>query len=819
MSADTRTPESVRQAFAEMQRYLADEIAPLMAAEAAEVIVALPAKVGAEIIWRWLETQLTAPDRVTSVSGYVYHAVKKFHQLGEVGVVDPRKMDRYVSELSRVVVRLVPEREQTELRLKLSRIAEVRTTLAAPVSLLNREAQDDDAEAMPGDLPERRQEASTPPRVVSPRLKMLLGRLDDLRASMATGKADADVRASLARLVAKAAVESGDAEQLRSMLAGIRGAGVDSKLDRTLFRMLGEQIPDWSLPEGADLSTPAGVGQLLQAMHELVAKSGSREEGIDRFGEMVYAAIDQLNEGHLAQAVAMLDVAQRLIDEKKIDAELAKIVKNRSQASVALAPLRQFAAAPAKHGLLRKVLAFFPAFSPQELLSRLDGEPKRETRKLLLSLVEAHGAPCRPILLERLKGYLDETLPDPAGYYARNAIFLLRRIPRPSGADPAPEFDLLREFSHPDRPFLVAREAIGALAATGFPQAEPVLIQRLGDFERLALQPSGLYTFEETTVILDRTCAALVAFGSIDAIRTVANHANRQDARLGDHNARLRHLSGADLTKDPDLLQVLLETLRASLPARVLGVVLRARAHETECLVEALSGTPDPRVLALFEEIVARYPNQPFAESALRALQKSRSAPAREPSSHDAIAGDLELFGLPALLQSLADASQTGRLWITASNGHTRATMVLREGKIATCEMGPLRGLDAVAQLIERPKPGTFRFERVAPTELPPRGLGMDVLSTLLEAIRRHDEFQEDRALVPEGATLMPGDVQASLPEGESDGDFAKAVWREAARGTAPESCEEVVGSDAYRVRRLYAHWLETGALKRRPAA
>jgi hypothetical protein len=145
--------------------------------------------------------------------------------------------------------------------------------------------------------------------------------------------------------------------------------------------------------------------------------------------------------------------------------------------------------------------------------------------------------------------------------------------------------------------------------------------------------------------------------------------------------------------------------------------------------------------------------------------------------------------------------------------------MVFRDGKIATCETGQLRGLDAVAQLIERPRPGTFRFEKVAPSDLPPRGLAMDVLSTLLEAIRRHDEFQEDRAVVPEGSALMPGEVPASPPEGEENGEFVQLVWREAARGTAPETCEEVVGADAYRVRRLYAHWLETGALKRRPAA
>ncbi len=95
----------------------------------------------------------------------------------------------------------------------------------------------------------------------------------------------------------------------------------------------------------------------------------------------------------------------------------------------------------------------------------------------------------------------------------------------------------------------------------------------------------------------------------------------------------------------------------------------------------------------------------------------------------------------------------------------------------------------------------------------------MEVLPLLLEAIRRHDEFQEDRALAPDGASLIATGAPPSVPTDEDDRALVQAVWHEAARGTAPESCESVVRRDAYRVRRLYAHWLESGALKHRPAA
>jgi hypothetical protein len=66
---------------------------------------------------------------------------------------------------------------------------------------------------------------------------------------------------------------------------------------------------------------------------------------------------------------------------------------------------------------------------------------------------------------------------------------------------------------------------------------------------------------------------------------------------------------------------------------------------------------------------------------------------------------------------------------------------------------------------------------------------------------------------------MMAGNAPPSVPADETDRELAHAIWCEAAKGTAPESCESVVAADAYRVRRLYAHWLEKGALKHRPAA
>ena len=94
MSSGGTTSEATRQALLDMQRYLADEIAPMMAVDAATTLLRLPPDYGATVVQHWLEAQLSAPDRAVTVSSYLYHAVKKIHLFSELKLVDPTAMQR-----------------------------------------------------------------------------------------------------------------------------------------------------------------------------------------------------------------------------------------------------------------------------------------------------------------------------------------------------------------------------------------------------------------------------------------------------------------------------------------------------------------------------------------------------------------------------------------------------------------------------------------------------------------------------------------------------------------------------------------------------
>ena len=60
--------------------------------------------------------------------------------------------------------------------------------------------------------------------------------------------------------------------------------------------------------------------QQLQAMRQIVSLAEDPAEAAKRFRELVHAAIEQFNEGHLGRAATMFELAEQLVAEKKVQA-------------------------------------------------------------------------------------------------------------------------------------------------------------------------------------------------------------------------------------------------------------------------------------------------------------------------------------------------------------------------------------------------------------------------------------------------------------------------------------------------------------------
>jgi len=193
------------------------------------------------------------------------------------------------------------------------------------------------------------------------------------------------------------------------------------------------------------------------------------------------------------------------------------------------------------------------------------------------------------------------------------------------------------------------------------------------------------------------------------------------------------------------------------------------------------------------------------------------AAPAATAPVTPGIAGDLELFGLPELVQTLGSTEASGRLVIKDRGGAAVGELLLRRGKLAAARVGMLSGNDAFYQLLESPAPGTFAFFRQS-AETGAGAAAQDLLPLLMEGMRRYDELQRARALAPDHGYLVATGSRPTPRAEEADGGFIRDVWTRVKSGTTPRDCEEGVAADAYRIRALLAHWLEEGAIAVRQA-
>jgi hypothetical protein len=156
--------------------------------------------------------------------------------------------------------------------------------------------------------------------------------------------------------------------------------------------------------------------------------------------------------------------------------------------------------------------------------------------------------------------------------------------------------------------------------------------------------------------------------------------------------------------------------------------------------------------------------------------------------------GDLEVFGLPALLQSLAESSASGTLTLRGlKGGDVYASMTMREGKLTDIERGHLRGEDAFYQLLERPLPGQFAFVKGAPAGKPgekPR----EILHLTLRRVPLR-RVREAAILVPDSVVLVRTEVTATPHPTRRT---ASAGGLGARARAAPCSTEASVASDSY---------------------
>lgn len=813
----------LREALEDLEGYLADRLAPLLVADSIEQLLDYPAELTAEQLRLWSLFQFQARGGETGLADLLFHALKKVQQLEELDLVPRERFAGYLGSVANAMAERCPPEARDRFLMLIEHLRETVGRSGALVEHLHRAA----AGAQPAARPQAPAEAALSPGEVRDlrRFTLLLERV------LAGGGGDAGQQA-----LVLAAAGAKDARELEARLAQMRAAGVGPAVGRDLVRTLIATVPDWALASPSGVTGPRT--RSVEAVRKAVSLAGDGARAGERWKDLLRVAAEEFNRGAFGRAVTLVDLADRMAKAGEIDARFAEIAKAHAHEPYDISVLLQAMAEARHRPVVRRLLEFHPAWAPRELLDELVFQPDQKRRRLLLVMLELWGVEARPAVVDRLTTTLADSSRDPnAWWYQRNLVYLLHRIPRPAEADLREEVDLVAPFStlavHPS----FQKETFQVLAGAGEPGAL-LLARRLAEAERALESPvPPALPVSEVWKVMSAITAALVRGGTATGRRVVVEHGLARRPRSGETLARLRDLGGVDLSADRELVARLLTTLRELTPRKVLGIVVGRRPEELAQVARALAGTAAPEVREVLAELAERYPDLDLArtetviagegaepEAELAALAPGGGAEPRGGSEETraasfvpeppraSLSGDLEVFGLPGLLQNLQQSESSGRLLLRDPQGQEVAWLLLDRGRLADCRSGELVGTAAFFQVFEVPCSGSFEFARVdrAPAG---REAPREMMGLLMEAMRRYDELQRLRALVPDGARLRPGEAKPTSPEEEDDGDLVRQVWTRVRGGATPRDCEAAVATDAYRVRTLLAHWIEQGAL------
>lgn len=829
MSDATPSPE-VREALEELQQYLADLLPPLVVADSVRLLLRYPAELIATSIHAW---GLGQRSQSVPLSDYLYHAAKKIYMMGEFRLLPQEPFEQFIEGLKTALLDHCPDADRGILATSLENLSNAAIVPTTQVDLIFRQSG-----SIKRPLASSERQSSSAASVarsgnfVGPkgepiaeeqfqgmrRISMLLERLEAEAVEGDISKSSERGQLLASRALSVAARHSETHEELDQNLDRLHSLGLDVST-QDIFNALGQVTPAWVAPSGTPgEALPPRPYSALETMRRLVTQTDDPVEISKRYQELVRAAVERLNEGSLAQGVAMLDLAEQLAADKRIERAAVEAARRKGDQGLDLERLRKFAEIPEQHPLLRRVLNYFIALSPSSLFDALGGEGKRDRRRLLLLLLEVHGESAREAALDRLRLQPAPGAGDEEFYFRRNMLYLLRRIPRPPNESLDLGIDLFVQHADPRYPQLVVKEAIAGLGLIKHEKAEKALLQCMEETElALNVTQDPPPNAKDMRAALDRIAAALARFGSVSARKALIDHAFKKTLQHGNTMARLAEFAGQDLSSDGEAVKRLLEALRAAVPFKLFGLTLHQSYEGVLHLVQALSSTPADGVKRIFEELVKKFPDQEFAKVAGKALQTFASGrPTSDAAGAEAgsLAGDLSLFGVPALVQSLADAQVSGTLTLKSPRGEPFATVILRQGKLKTCQAGKIFGDEAFFQLLERPLPGSFLLVRqpegARETQV---GALKDILPLTLEGLRRYDEFQLASAVVPDDMLLKPADVKPTAHKGEKDGILVKDLWTAMSPGATPRQAEAVVAADSYRIRRMLVHWVEQGSL------
>jgi len=814
----------VREALSEIEQYLTDTLPPLLIAGSLRFLIERSTDLFAANLVQWAKN--LAPKTEKEQMEWLANALRSFSKLAELRVIPDEALYQLMERLQPALLGACPAHYRDGLRLAFYQVLHpVRNELYA----VSKENELDEFTVQSSERLARN----------------LLPLIDKLAAGMAQSKAGNKPQVTeemVTQLLAAATRTAESSQQLNERLEQLKALGLDTDVPAVL-RALGRSLPNWAVVPPSSSTEPAGSQKLvpvprfrdnrLKAMQRIVELSEQPEENSKRFSHMVRTAIEQFNQGALGRAVSIVDSARQLVNEGKVAPPVGNPIWAAAEEEIRLGKLEEYAADPFSHDLLQRFIGFFQGLEPRSLLTQLKTGSIRLPRRLLLALLQVGGNETRRFLLYELSQILEEEIPESSTTwdYVRDAMSILAALAIPDMSPEDDELDIVARLTGSSAPLPAFRELVRYFEAIKSERACAVLMTLLKQAKKRAERASGDPdgTVEAAWILLvERILTRLAVYDEAATRQAVLDHCIGSSRFQGVSCAPLANLGAFDLAGDPKSSKRLLAELKRTLPFPLFRWLRKRREKKLLFLIRALSGTKSPAVRSALADAASRYPDSSFGQAAASpvglaeqpaALASGADTPAVSPVAEartpaPLVEAEFASFDLPALLQRLARRGTTGILELLGPSNELRGRLRLDEGNLRSCSAGQLQGVDALFLLMEKPVSGRYRLVRIEESGCRVEAPQLPLLATLMEGMRRHDEYRQACLIVPDNAVLLPTPGHPTAPEEETDLTLLRPLWEKAISGKTPVECEGEFMTDPYRIRRVLSHWVSEGALR-----
>ena len=835
-------PNEAREALDELDQYLADSVPPLLVADSVRSLMLHPSRLLAQHLVSWAAA--AGGKDPGDLGEPLAKAITRIYQLAHLQLVPRKEMSIFLSQFGPVLLDACPADARGKVRAVIAQLVGGGSEPARDSRPLDFELSQGGGAHEP--------ELSAFSDSLARRLVPLLEQMARTLIQEPKARTPAAGQEVVSQLLAAVTRTADSPQQLDERLDKLKTMGLNTDVPSVL-RTLGGSVPNWAVVSAPPSPTgPSAPGETaptiealsnysdtrLRAMQRIVELGKAPEESCERFDHMLQTAVEQFNQGAAGRAVSILESARQLVAQERLPSTQANPLWDKAAEKIQWHRFEVSLPDPVQHQLLRQFLSFFPVLSPLNLLTDLRRKGEKTGRRLLISLLQVHGESARPDIRKRLEFLLDEEL-EIDWDFTKDLVGVLASISPQDRTAPPEEIILLTRLAALPVPLPVFRELVRYATQISLTQSTGLLTTLLEPPRPVETGRRGALESDQGThwtLLFEQILTRLAGSDDPSVRRLVLKYCLDTDLQTGISTAPLAALGSRDLATEPDTVGRLLKLLKRNLPSRLTSWIRKPREYPLLDLVRALSGTSSPQVRSTLTQVARRFPTRSFGVAAIRALgQQEAESPAEKAvgtAEREAAAtglesdillleGELHSFNLPSLIQHLEASSATGLLELLNSAEFVEGTATFVRGQLFHCQAGRLRGKEALYALLETPVFGRFRVRGSSAIE-PAEGQAagpLPVVPILLEGMKRYDEYQQLRLLVPDDTVFTPTGERPGRPEGEDDADFVRQVWADAVFGKTAAQCETSIAADPYRTRRLLAYWLADGVLREVSAA